>query len=296
MSVEDYMHKNIDKAFKKERHKREDILKSSEKIIKNNDNFGSIKEDDFRDIYGDDEVDKDLEEVKNRKDKWEEEENQDEEFSRRYSDVLETVLADLSNGEDWLGSDIKVSKASEFDDQINETDLIFELGGSDNVLGVQLTFAEMYGKVEDKVESVVEEVEKGSLSEIKYFESKFEEDKKEHLEKIPRVVVAVSFEDVTKLVQFWAGYFEDGIESFKEALNNSPMQADILLQITEGLEAMTRLSRLEDKNDLVDIFSKRLDKIEKILDKEKFEELKTKQKETESSRLTEIRRIYNNNI
>ncbi|MEX1014819.1 MAG: hypothetical protein WDZ80_06695 [Candidatus Paceibacterota bacterium] len=275
---ENFFANKIDRSLEKKRHKGETYLRKSEEIIKEKSPAERINEEDFKDVYGEEEIKVDLEKISRMEEKHKDNQESNE-FGKRYADVLETVITDAGEKNNWFGPDIKINRASKFDDYFNGTDLIFELGSPDNLLAVDLTYSKGWGEVSQKIRNVKETIDSEKLIDIKYFQSKTD-NKKENKNKIPKVVVALSFEELTKIARLWsaesAPISEKAKEAHRKMLDESSVQVEILQQVISQLEVFINYSEQNNKEELVEKFSKILEKFKELSHSEKAEKINKK--------------------
>ncbi len=132
---------------------------------------------DFRDIYGAEDVKKDLDRVayvKNSKG-----------FEKPTSEsvVLENMFSDLVEKYNWFGQGVKSVQLSEFDDMIASgahCDVVLEIPTNDGKcvrIGVDLTTAINYDTLSKKRTKCIEGIQSGKLFSVKYFKSKIDDTK-----------------------------------------------------------------------------------------------------------------------
>lgn len=151
---------------------------------------------DFKDHYGAEVVQQDLNHIAHIKESFVEDEN------KRAAEVLEAILYEHTELSDWLGPNAKTIRPSEYDDIVNGIDLIVEFESEDATqhlaLGVDITFGSI--SMTKKFDRIHREIEEDDLARIKYFES---HGFKGSLKQLPRVVIGVEKETVIELASLW---------------------------------------------------------------------------------------------
>lgn len=151
---------------------------------------------DFKDHYGNEAIQQDLNYVAHVKESFADDEN------KRAAEVLEAILYEHTELSDWLGPNAKTIRPSEYDDIVNGIDLIVEFESEDAAqhlaLGVDITFGSM--SMAKKFDRIHKEIEGDDLARVKYFES---HGFKGELKQLPRIVIGVEKETVIELASLW---------------------------------------------------------------------------------------------
>ncbi len=142
--------------------------------------------DDFDDIYSLAEIDKDKERLAKQKEK-----EQKETHERAL--ILEAILADQIEKSNWFGENCCTVLASNYDDRFSHTDLILEFNQKEKIvrLAVDITMAENPEILETKRTYIKEDIEKGQLTNLKYFASEIDPNIKGRILGIPRIIIGV---------------------------------------------------------------------------------------------------------
>ncbi|KKU94346.1 MAG: hypothetical protein UY26_C0002G0128 [Candidatus Jorgensenbacteria bacterium GW2011_GWA1_48_13] len=188
-----------------------------------------IKEKDFIDLYGEDNVERDLAEI------------QKIEASPEYREpskmatVLEAIIHEQAELSDWLGPDARTMKTSRYDDVKNGVDEIVEFTGEPGktsrlALGIDVTFNPVLDK---KLERIVSKIERGELAQVKYFKSS---SLRGEVQQIPEVVVGADQRTVEQLIPVW-------LARDQGKLAQHPMQIIMLEEIRLQLEAFAAYAR-----------------------------------------------------
>lgn len=166
--------------------------------------------DDFREDYGDEDVNKDLALIEEIKEKQEQRTiREDTQGTQKLSEIFEYIIQQNIELSEWFGSDAFVTAASEFDDKINGIDAIVEFNPEDDpshlALGIDITFGITDGiKLDKKIQNLKDKLTTG-LSTAKYFQSA-QTDERMALEHIPKVVVGTNYSVLEELCQLWSDY------------------------------------------------------------------------------------------
>lgn len=189
------------------------------------------KFEDFEDVYSESELEQD-------KIKLEEQKLQEKESHERTL-ILEAILGHHIEQSNWFGPDCSAAFASEYDDRFNKTDLVLEFNQGDKVirLAVDVTTAETPKVLEKKRIKIKEDIEKGKLTNLKYFISEAESEKKGKLFGLPRVIISVNKEGVKTLSEMT-------LELKKSELAQAPVQLELLEEIKMQLEKQIEYSDL----------------------------------------------------
>ncbi len=191
--------------------------------------------------------------------------------------ILETIIrrqAELSN---WLGDNCHTVATTEYDDRANHVDFVVEWEKPDGQicrLAVDITTTEDPGIVNKKEELIEEEIERGTLTTVKYFESEADQTKGK-IEQLPRVVLAVDRQSIQKLCK-------DLVREKPKELAKSPEQLLLLKEIRlqmvdqieyafalllENLDQQFKFFSPEEKQELRKLAKSGISKLTKILKK-----------------------------
>lgn len=212
----------------------------------------AIKEEDFiketaQGPYSAKDVEEDLKYLKTREQRFVEDSwGKDFEGNRSRIEALEKVAhafegvmleSDLLG---WLGEGVDIIIPSRYDDVVNGVDGIAEFhnGGffSHLALGLDVTSSE---RVSGKFERITDDIKKGELTLIRYFESErmhFKGEKRN----IPRVVVGADRQTVYDLTRLWA-------EKKTHELEDHHMQIQMLSEVHHQLQAFALYARKHGK-------------------------------------------------
>ncbi len=247
---------------------------------------------DFSDIYGKEEIEKDMDYVKlcekrieDEKKLMTEEEREIVENNKKRAEAFEILFSEQSHEGEWLGYETMVSIASRYDD-FNGTDFWIEIEDSENrssfLLSGDASTASDYSIIKGKIEKNFKKISKEEKSSrIKYFESQiFDEDNsryKGELKDLIPLVVGVDRESGKELFDLFAELKNleknnGPIERRKELRNilaRNPIQVTLLNEIKTQLEMYVEL--LPEKNDKKKECEDVLKKVEEIIERKREE-------------------------
>ncbi len=192
MRFENAVHHSLDNRNPAEHPVIIEMHKRAEKILRED----AIDPHNFVDLYGEENVARDMEKIKRLKAKFEHDE------IKRVAEVFEAMVYQHTELSDWLGPNAETIRPSEFDDIINGIDLIVEFNNEDFTkhlaLGVDVTFgSHTIGK---KMERIKTEITSDELATVKYFES---HGFKGSLKQVPRVVIGLEKNTIISLAALW---------------------------------------------------------------------------------------------
>lgn len=151
--------------------------------------------------------------------------------NKKVATVLEAIIHEQVELNDLLGPNTETITASRFDDIANGVDTIVRFGDNDAHLGlaVDVTFNT---DIRDKLNAIMQNIERGKLTEIKYSATPDPENPDEHVYtgslKIPRVVIGVEKEIAQQLGALW-------MNKKKKGLADHPAQHVIVKEILDQL-------------------------------------------------------------
>ncbi len=168
----------------------------------------------FSDLYGEEVVKNDKEEVRRlkrifaREDKTVLSNGVTQEQVHQLSEISESFLHRGLNEGKWVPY-CGAIKTSEFDDYVNGVDMVLEYQRADNPashigLGVDVTFS---NNLERKLAKIKEEIAKGTLASVKYFDSP-NSHVRGQLKKIPKGVVGFDLDAMKRISDYRQAYGE----------------------------------------------------------------------------------------
>jgi len=174
-------------------------------------------------------------------------------LAEQYATALEMVLMDFSSN--WLPGFL--SKASAYDDYFNQTDLVLEMHDDwDRALRIAIDITSNPEKTRNKVGKIIDNLRKGTLSQLKYFISELDDstDKKE----IPRVIVGSdNIEQISQLIRLYIQQrdAQDVMHrnAFRRAISEHPIGRQITQEIIYQLQRSVRILKTADApEDVID--------------------------------------------
>lgn len=183
---------------------------------------------DFEDIYSTQEIEKDLKEIEKLEKIWEEEMTFQESYNKEIASLLEGVIVDQVESNNWLGENTTMVPASRHDDVKHGVDnvAIFKQNEESQYLGlgVDVTFASDDKVLLKKMDSIKGIIRAGLLPELKYFR---DPETNEHKKiTVPKIIVGARLSSAEKLVMLWGSDKEGKNKKLKE----DPMQSKIILE------------------------------------------------------------------
>lgn len=163
-----------------------------------------IDMNDFRDLYGDENIARDLQHVLTIKNNRHRRNSPQEKQSAKLADVVEAIMLEQAESNDWLGPDTEVIKTSEYDDLVNAIDGIVHFSEPGNqssqlAFGIDITYGHF---LDDKIRKIKTKIEAGNLAKIKYFKSE-RPDFRGEISGVPIFVIAIDKTTVKRLATLW---------------------------------------------------------------------------------------------
>lgn len=222
-----------------------------------------IDMDTFRELYGAEAVDRDRSKVNHIKEKFLKTKTPEDIEAKKLAVIFEAVFSEQAELSNWLGENSTVIPTCEYDDIINSVDAIAEFSEEEKSpqhlgLGIDVTYRKY---LHEKFKKIKENIDRGTLAEIKYFHSgslNFTG----KLSQIPRVVVLAKRETVKELVELQEG-------KKKKALADHFIQFQILEEIIMQLETYREYALRIGKQDIAKKFEMARRIISEIYQKKK---------------------------
>ncbi len=225
----------------------------------------SIELDEFKDIYGDEEVENDKSETERLRNIHREKLQKDPERAqlKRFATIFEAIIHQHGEQAEWFGPEAYTIKTSDYDDFSNKVDEVIEFRRESPAEGKEISHLTLgidvttIGSLDEKLRSVWKKVKSGNLSEVKYFSS--EEAGKGKLDHVPSVVINAEPREIKEMMELW-------LERKNGEIAVHPMQIRILEQMEGQLEIFQEWAEEKGKGDLEKIFGERLGIIRNILE------------------------------
>lgn len=210
--------------------------------------------------YGEDVVNKDIAWTEKMLKRYEND-GTDFNMTVAHAEIVEAILYEHIEQSNWFGENVSTIKTSKFDDIRNGVDLIVEFEEEKNALlhmglAVDVTFGEK--SLQDKIRDIKSDIERGKLSEIKYFESERSPHKGLY-QRLPRVVVGIDRGHMFDLMKMWVD------NTRKKEFANHPVQAMILHEITGQLACFEQYAEKCGQHEIAAIYHKEGMLIRKIM-------------------------------
>lgn len=208
-----------------------------------------IKETDFEDLYGRENIERDLAKIEEREARFEP--------PSKAAVILEAIIHEQSESSEWLGPQAHTLKASRYDDIMHGVDEIVEFTDdpgkkSHLALGIDVTFSPNLLK---KFKPLIERLSRGELTKVKYFRSS---SLRGELTQIPQVVVGVGMKTLQEFIPHW-------LERDPKTLAAHPMQIIVLEEMRMQLEAFAKYADQAKKHDAANEYRTSLQIIEDVL-------------------------------
>lgn len=212
-------------------------------------------------------VSRDMQYVHDRTAQFEKESTPESKKAKKMATIIEAILHEQIELNDWLGPDAETITPSPYDDIANGVDSIirFQHEGDDDAhlgLAIDVTFST---NIRGKLNRIMEDIGNGKLTEIKYapwldLEDVHERAYKSNL-KIPRVVVGIEEDMVEKLADLW-------LKKNKKELGSHAVQNVIAKEILDQLAVSEQYARSHgNHNNIAAVYRKLSAIIEKSLKK-----------------------------
>lgn len=221
-----------------------------------------INPDDFADIYGEN-VEKDKQYVARMEEQFKQIDARKKweviQFNR-IAKVFEAIIFEQAELSNWLGESATTIQASRFDDIANHVDTIveFEEGpASASHLALAFDVTSGTGSIDHKMRDIRAEIDKGTLTNIKYFVSEHLSFRG-HKSLVPRTIIGADRKTIHEVVEMW-------VKKDTKKLAEHPIQIKILEQIRIQLEAFKIYAERTGKPTIAAIYEKSLATINDII-------------------------------
>ncbi len=217
-----------------------------------------IKPEDFNDVYSADEIRNDVQYVERMEKKFEDQHTPEQKKHNKLATVFEAIVHEHAELSEWFGPDAETIKPSRYDDIKNGVDTIAELkeGGKSVThlaMGIDVTFSH---DAEKKFRRIKQEIEQGTLAEVKYFHSEYM-GIRERLLNIPRVVIGADEKTIRELSVMW-------LEGKKRELGSHPIQFQILEEIADQLKVYKAYAETVNRPDIAAMYEKAMRSVRDI--------------------------------
>lgn len=250
-----------------EKLKKEKLFAKTEEVLREN---PPLNPENFRDLYGDENVNRDTEYVDRMEKKFRESISFESEQGRKIARALEVIIAEQIELSDWLGPDAVTIVSSRFDDIVNGVDLVAEFQNKEERKASHMALAVDVTSGDDlsgKIERIKKEILRGELARVKYFESEFLGLRGE-LRDIPRVVVGIEQRTMGHLGELWLANDTKALamhEAQKAILQEIRAELGAFAAYARQAERLAGPDRQERSKKVVEVYERALQTVEKIL-------------------------------
>jgi hypothetical protein len=166
----------------------------------------AVHEEDFADLYGEENVRRDLERVAEAERVFRQESTPQSELLKKYSTIFEWTINERAELGDYFGENAFTRRASRYDDIVNGVDTILEFRSNPNeakqasylTLGIDDTFSTNAEVQEKKLRRIRSKIDSGELTQVKYFSSDYMNFRGE-LRNVPLIVLGAELRMVAQL-------------------------------------------------------------------------------------------------
>lgn len=209
-----------------------EVLKAAEyRMDKEREYEGRILMNSFDDFYPVSGIEADKKRVEALEASFRENETSQSRDNKKYANILESILHDQIEMNEWFGPNVMTILTSKYDDYINGVDSVAEFSYGPAKRHLALAMDVTYSKeLYDKFARLEDEIRTGSLSKIKYFQS---EDHRGELSNVPRVIIGADKETLKRVMKLWSS----PERKVRNSLQEDPLQLQILDQVLLQLDA-----------------------------------------------------------
>lgn len=182
-----------------------------------------------------------------------------------FGKTLEGILHDQLN-QGIYGEDVRGVSTAPYDDYHAGVDEVIERYGPDGSTYIGCALDSTFGNPEQKIMKISENIQKGLLTNINFYESPFGDPPHIHgkLQGIPKVVVGMDATHLMNLAQQWT----DGDH---EILKNNQIFLNLLRQIEIQSEVFETLAHRSHQDEVADRYSKVHSAVSKLYREQKTE-------------------------
>ena len=218
----------------------------------------SIKETDFADLYGSENVTRDAMKAVEVKTRLDRNDSPEEKEAAKLATVLEAVIHTQVNNNQWFGRYAKSLRSTKYDDLVNGIDGITEfkvpqIPTNYLALGIDITYRSNMGKKFDRIKA---EIDEGTLATIKYLRSS-DKTVRSEVKQVPRLVVGVDGQTCQALAKAW---YEDA-----PGLKTNPVRFQIVKEMHLQLETFAAYAKKAGKPELAEKYLQSLNVVTPLL-------------------------------
>lgn len=240
----------------------------------------AINLDDFKDIYGPEEISRDKRSIENKHAKMV---DIDSAFHKR-AQLLEAILAEQIELSDWFGENAMTIVPAEYDDLFNGIDLTteFEQEGGFQYIAMGIDVTSSGHPVKKKLDTIKAHIKDGTLTQMKYFKSE-KNDIQGRMGRIPQLVIGADARTINELSNLWltvyrsrnpeAGLNKSELDELREKAKEAQVKlakhrASVLIleEIREQLLVFSNYAEKVGLQDVKDKFISLLKLVNRILE------------------------------
>ncbi|MCX6714217.1 MAG: hypothetical protein NTX72_00180 [Candidatus Uhrbacteria bacterium] len=220
----------------------------------------------FTSVYGKADVARDLRDVEDRKRKFTFKKDPVSEAGQRRGNVLEAILTEQIDLNQWFGEGVVTQHTSDFDDVFQGVDMIIKFpegeGTQPPPLLVDFTTTSSKDILLDKLSYIARDVRSGNLGKIKYDQSP---DGKPlgALHRVPKILLVLDPLRLTDLARTW-------VQGKQRTLEKHPVRALLLYEISTQLESQMKLAARFKQQSTLDILAKSYEWVSQYIRDEKI--------------------------
>lgn len=214
--------------------------------------------------------------------------------AKKRGEILEALLSEQIELENWLGGNAETITPSRYDDLINGVDLLVEFESEEGFfkhLALSVDATTSRNAIAEKIDRIRKDIQRGHLALIKYFYSPKTKIRGRQ-EDVPKVVVGADAATVRELSGLWLNLSRaraakmklekeeapeqeikparDRIRSLQKQLGGHRMQFQILREIEIQLKYFIMLAENQKKDELVTRYQNTLSTIKTILEEKEI--------------------------
>ncbi|MCL5006978.1 MAG: hypothetical protein M1153_02455 [Patescibacteria group bacterium] len=214
----------------------------------------AVKEEDFADLYGKENVRRDLERVAEAEKYFRQAATPQSERLKRYSTIFEWIINQRVELGDYFGPNAFTRRASHYDDLMNGVDTILEFRNDPEkpkqasylTLGIDDTFSTNQEVQERKLRRIQEKIKTGELTRVKYFSSDYLNFRGE-LKNVPLIILGTELKTVAELRDL-------ALRGDNRGLDSHPIQHLLLQEAQTQIAAFSRYAEHVGKGNLAEIY------------------------------------------
>lgn len=211
----------------------------------------------FADLYGENQVRADISQAQEWRQRYQENDTDQELWRKKTADVLEAILHQQIELNDYFGERVNTIKTCDFDDINNGVDTLLEIQHpeqkSANYSGIALdvTSAKRPEILDRKIKRILEKIQNGQLAKIKYFKSNHLHLRGEK-SNIPLFVIGCDLKHTEELARLWF----DGQQG---ALARHPIQVVLIKQIIHQATQFRDFAKSHHQGMIAEIYNQILE-------------------------------------